>query len=71
MKKESRFSQEISIRNRKASYEYQFVDTYEAGIALKGSEIKSISRDIAWKTNRSRMIIQIHIWGSIHNINYK
>ena len=42
MKKEARFAKDISIKNRKASYEYQFIDTYEAGIALKGSEIKSI-----------------------------
>ncbi len=42
MKKESRFASDVSIRNRKASYEYQFIDTYEAGLSLKGSEIKSI-----------------------------
>ncbi len=42
MKKEARFSKDISIRNRKASYEYQFIDTYEAGLVLQGSEIKSI-----------------------------
>ena len=42
MKKEARFAKDISIKNRKASHEYQFIDTYEAGIALKGSEIKSI-----------------------------
>ncbi|MEM9329110.1 MAG: SsrA-binding protein SmpB [Bacteroidota bacterium] len=41
-KKEGRFAKNISIRNRKASHEYQFIDTYEAGIVLRGSEIKSI-----------------------------
>ncbi len=30
------------IINRKAEYDYQFIDTYEAGIMLQGTEIKSI-----------------------------
>ena len=43
MKKDKqRFSGNISIRNKKASFEYQFIDTYVAGIVLRGSEIKSI-----------------------------
>ena len=32
----------VIATNRKARHEYQFHDTYEAGLALKGSEIKSI-----------------------------
>ncbi len=32
----------INIKNRKASHEYEFIDKYVAGIALKGTEIKSI-----------------------------
>ena len=32
----------IQIRNKKASFEYFFVDTYTAGIVLTGTEIKSI-----------------------------
>ena len=32
----------ITIKNRKASYEYNFLDTYIAGIQLVGVEIKSI-----------------------------
>lgn len=31
-----------SILNRKASYDYEFIDTYEAGIALVGTEVKSL-----------------------------
>ncbi len=42
MAKESRFSDNVHIKNRKARYEYEFIDTYEAGIVLKGTEIKSI-----------------------------
>jgi len=41
-KEKSRFSDNINIRNRKASYEYEFIDTFEAGLVLKGTEIKSI-----------------------------
>ena len=42
MAKESRFSNNINIKNRKASFEYEFVEKYLAGIQLQGSEIKSI-----------------------------
>jgi SsrA-binding protein len=32
----------VSIDNRRARYEYEFIDTYDAGIVLLGTEIKSI-----------------------------
>ena len=32
----------ITIKNRKASHEYLFLDTYIAGIQLVGVEIKSV-----------------------------
>lgn len=32
----------VNIRNKKASFEYFFVETYTAGIVLTGTEIKSI-----------------------------
>jgi SsrA-binding protein len=37
-----RFSNDIQIKNRKARYEYEFLDKYIAGMVLKGTEIKSI-----------------------------
>ena len=37
--KKPRFS---AIDNRRARYEYEFVDTYEAGIMLSGTEVKSL-----------------------------
>jgi SsrA-binding protein len=40
--KKSRFSNNIHIKNKKASFEYQFIDTFIAGIVLQGTEIKSI-----------------------------
>ncbi len=32
----------MEIQNRKAKYDYEIEETYEAGIVLKGTEIKSI-----------------------------
>ena len=32
----------IEVKNRKASFEYHLLDSYECGIVLMGSEIKSI-----------------------------
>src|SRR5574344_881110 len=32
----------MEINNRKARYEYEIIDTYETGIVLTGTEIKSI-----------------------------
>jgi SsrA-binding protein len=37
-----RFSNNISIKNRQAGYEYELLDKYVAGIVLTGTEIKSI-----------------------------
>jgi SsrA-binding protein len=42
MSNKERFSKNISIRNKRASFEYTFIDTYIAGIVLSGTEIKSI-----------------------------
>ncbi len=35
-------SLKIAIKNKRASFEYEFVETYTAGIQLTGTEIKSI-----------------------------
>lgn len=37
-----KISNNINIRNKRASFEYQFLDTYIAGIMLTGTEIKSV-----------------------------
>ncbi len=41
-RKKERFSSSININNRKASYEFAFIDKYTAGMQLQGTEIKSI-----------------------------
>ena len=42
MKKKTNSGLKIICLNRKASFNYFFEDIYEAGIVLKGSEIKSV-----------------------------
>jgi SsrA-binding protein len=37
----------VEIKNRRASFEYSFLDTYSAGIILAGTEIKSIRQSKA------------------------
>lgn len=39
---EKRFSSDINIRNKQATFQYELLDKYIAGIALRGTEIKSI-----------------------------
>jgi SsrA-binding protein len=41
-KDKTRFSNNVNIKNRKASFEFTFIDKYVAGIVLGGTEIKSI-----------------------------
>ena len=41
-KDKDRIQKHVNIVNRKASFEYQFIDKYTAGIMLMGTEIKSI-----------------------------
>ncbi len=38
---------EVNIKNKKASFEFQFLETYTAGIVLTGTEIKSIRNNKA------------------------
>ena len=42
MNKKLDIAKTVNIKNKKASFEYAFLDTYVAGMVLKGTEIKSI-----------------------------
>ncbi len=42
MSKANRFEKIVNIKNKKASFEFEFIDTYVCGVMLKGTEIKSI-----------------------------
>lgn len=39
---ETKEKERIAISNRRARYEYEILDSYEAGIVLLGSEVKSL-----------------------------
>lgn len=38
----TRFEKRLSVKNSKAYYDYHILDTYQAGIVLRGTEIKSV-----------------------------
>lgn len=68
----------INIKNKRASFDYEFIDTYTAGIVLTGTEIKSIrqgkaslvdtfcyfNRGELWVKN---MYIALYSFGSYNN----
>ena len=42
MAKKEKLSNNIIIKNKRASFDYEFIETFTAGIVLTGTEIKSI-----------------------------
>ena len=52
----------VQIRNKKASFEYFFIDTYTAGIVLTGTEIKSIRLGKASLVDTYCLIINGELW---------
>tara|TARA_B110000438_G_C15459747_1_gene498342 strand:+ start:106 stop:558 length:453 start_codon:yes stop_codon:yes gene_type:complete len=52
----------ISIKNRKASYSYQLIDKYTAGIVLLGTEIKSIRNNQANISDAHCIYIDNEMW---------
>ena len=59
----------VQIRNKKASVEYYFVDTYTAGIVLTGTEIKSIRQGKASLVDSFCYINNGEIWVKGMNIS--
>jgi len=59
---ERRKKSPVQIRNKKASFEYFFIDTYTAGIVLTGTEIKSIRMGKASLTDAYCYIHNGEIW---------
>lgn len=59
----------VQIRNKKASFEYFFVDTYTAGIVLTGTEIKSIRAGKASLVDAFCVINNGEIWVQGMNIS--
>ena len=59
----------VNIRNKKASFEYFFVDTFTAGIVLTGTEIKSIRMGKASLVDTFCYINNDEIWVKGMNIS--
>ncbi len=68
--------------NKKARHDYQILDTYEAGLVLKGTEVKSLREgkvslreSFAQFENNELYIMNMHIspyaFGNIFNVNPK
>ena len=65
----------VEIKNRRASFDYEFLETYQAGIVLTGTEIKSIRAgqaslvdDICYFNRGGIHVTQMHVadywWGT-------
>lgn len=59
----------IQIKNKKASFEYFFVDTFTAGLVLTGTEIKSIRLGKASLTDTYCYFVNGEIWVKGMNIS--
>jgi SsrA-binding protein len=52
----------IAIKNKKASFDYEFIETFVAGIVLTGTEIKSIRLGKASLADSYCLIINKELW---------
>ena len=52
----------INIKNRKATFDYEIIETFTAGIVLTGTEIKSIRQGKCGLTDTYCMVINGEIW---------
>ena len=52
----------VNIRNRKASFEYFFIETFTAGLVLTGTEIKSIRAGKASLVDSYCLIVNGEMW---------
>ena len=59
----------VQIKNKRASFDYYFVDTYTAGIVLTGTEIKSIRMGKASLVDTFCYIHNQEIWVKGMNIS--
>ncbi len=52
----------IAISNRKARHDYEVIDTYETGIVLSGSEVKSLRLGLANLQDSYGIVKQGEVW---------
>lgn len=62
-------SSNINIKNKRASFDYEFIDTYTAGIVLTGTEIKSIRLGKASLVDTYCIFIGGELWVKGMNIS--
>lgn len=59
---EKQGSRQVVARNRRARYDYHIEDTYEAGLVLTGTEVKSLREGRASLTDGFGLIFQNEAW---------
>ena len=63
---------DIKIKNRKASFDYEFIDRYTAGIVLTGTEIKSLRQGKASWVDTYCIVLHGEVWAkNIHIAPYE
>ena len=60
---------EINIKNKRATFEFEILDTYVAGVILHGSEIKSIREGRANMSDAYCVFREGELWIKNLNIN--
>ncbi|MEW6061938.1 MAG: SsrA-binding protein SmpB [Bacteroidota bacterium] len=66
-KKEFLPEERIAISNRRARHDYEILDVYEAGIVLKGSEVKSLRQGRANLQDSYADLKRGEVW--LHNMH--
>jgi SsrA-binding protein len=61
-KEKEKIHKTINIKNKQASFDYHFIDTYTAGIVLTGTEIKSIRQGKVQLQNAYCYIEDGEVW---------
>jgi SsrA-binding protein len=59
----------VNIKNKKAAFEYFFIETFTAGIVLTGTEIKSIRAGKASLVDAYCMIVNGEMWVKGMNVS--
>ncbi len=52
----------VNIKNRRATFDYEIIETFTAGIVLTGTEIKSIRQGKCGLTDTYCMVINGEVW---------
>ena len=63
------YSNNIVIKNKKASFDYEFIETFIAGIVLTGTEIKSIRLGKASLVDTYCTFVKRELWMKNMNIS--